>query len=659
VTAFDGRSADCEGRQAADETDEPEGARRAITRRAVVVGLAAAAANAYWVQHVEALQASMLPTAISLIMNAVFTLLLLSLLTPLVHRLAPRLALRRPELLLVYSMACLGSVGASRDFNQLLIPQMTWSFRMADPANGWDALFNRDLPSWLTIQDGEVLRGLYEGGTSFYRPAFVAAWAPALVMWTAFAGALVLVMMSLNTLMRRQWLDHEHLACPLVSLPVELSKPRKWALGNRLLWLGFGLTVALDAYNSLAMAIPALPEVPINCVDIAPSLGGRPWNAVGFFPRSFYPMVIGIGYLMPSDFLFSCWFFYLFWKAEAVIGAAFGWDEIKDFPLANYQGVGAYALFGLYGLWLARGHLRRIASAVVGRQSLLADRTEQTEYRVAALGAVAGALFLLWFSARMGMQVWLAAGFFLVYYTLALAVTRMRAQFGAPVHDLSYAEPDRILTAVIGTSPLPKQDLIGLSMYFWFTRAYRSLAMPFQMEALKMQEETRDSRRTLSLLLVLATVVGFITALWACLHYNYSLGAMAKGHIIRGHQAFDKLSAWLRAPEPTQWSAVIAMAVGAAVAFALQTMRMRYVQWPLHPLGFAVSGAWEMNVVWLPLLIAWVIKTSVTRYGGHRLYPRFRPFFLGLILGQCVVGCVASTIGLFLRIPLYKFLTMQ
>lgn len=206
---------------------------------------------------------------------------------------------------------------------------------------------------------------------------------------------------------------------------------------------------------------------------------------------------------------------------------------------------------------------------------------------------------------------------------------------------------------------LPKKDLIGLAMYFWFTRSYRPLPMPYQIEAMRMQDRTAVAHKGLVPALVLATLLGFVTAIWACLHYNYNLGASAAGHIHPGHRTFDKLSAWLTAPDESRWGPVLAIGVGAAIAFFLQTMRLRFVAWPFHPLGFAVSGAWEMNVVWLQLLIAWLIKTAVTKYGGHKIYRMMTPFFLGLIVAQCVVGSVASTIGILLHLQLYKFLTMH
>lgn len=62
-----------------------------------------------------------------------------------------------------------------------------------------------------------------------------------------------------------------------------------------------------------------------------------------------------------------------------------------------------------------------------------------------------------------------------------------------------------------------------------------------------------------------------------------------------------------------------------------------------------------MNLVWFPLLIAWAVKSTILRYGGLPRYRMFLPFFLGLILGQSIVGSLWSLIGLALGIPTYSF----
>jgi len=58
------------------------------------------------------------------------------------------------------------------------------------------------------------------------------------------------------------------------------------------------------------------------------------------------------------------------------------------------------------------------------------------------------------------------------------------------------------------------------------------------------------------------------------------------------------------------------------------------VWWPLHPIGFVVAADWVMDNIWFSVFLAWLIKVSVLKYGGPRLYRKTLPFFIGLILGQ-------------------------
>ena len=72
----------------------------------------------------------------------------------------------------------------------------------------------------------------------------------------------------------------------------------------------------------------------------------------------------------------------------------------------------------------------------------------------------------------------------------------------------------------------------------------------------------------------------------------------------------------------------------------LMVARHRFSWWPLHPLGFPVSMGWVMNQIWFSIFLAWLVKVTVLKYGGPRFYRSTRPFFLGVVLGQFVVGGV-------------------
>jgi hypothetical protein len=88
---------------------------------------------------------------------------------------------------------------------------------------------------------------------------------------------------------------------------------------------------------------------------------------------------------------------------------------------------------------------------------------------------------------------------------------------------------------------------------------------------------------------------------------------------------------------------------------ALGAARAAFVGWPLHPVAYAISASWSIHLVWMPMLLALIAKTLVLRYGGLRLYRQALPLFFGLILGETIVGCGWTFVGLVTGIPNYSF----
>jgi len=81
----------------------------------------------------------------------------------------------------------------------------------------------------------------------------------------------------------------------------------------------------------------------------------------------------------------------------------------------------------------------------------------------------------------------------------------------------------------------------------------------------------------------------------------------------------------------------------------------RFLWFAFHPVGYAVSGSWTMSWMWFSILIGYVLKRAILRYGGLRLFRRLAPFFLGLILGQYVVGSLWTLVGIAFRTPVHSF----
>jgi hypothetical protein len=90
-------------------------------------------------------------------------------------------------------------------------------------------------------------------------------------------------------------------------------------------------------------------------------------------------------------------------------------------------------------------------------------------------------------------------------------------------------------------------------------------------------------------------------------------------------------------------------------ALLLNAVRIRVIGFPFHPIGYAVASSWGMNVLWMPMLLAWVVKVLVLRYGGLGLYRRVLPLCYGVIIGECVAGSLWTIVGILFGVPTYAF----
>ncbi|MFQ6098510.1 MAG: DUF6785 family protein, partial [Armatimonadota bacterium] len=361
------------------------------------------------------------------------------------------------------------------------------------------------------------------------------------------------------------------------------------------------------------------------------------------------------------DLLFSCWFFYIVWAAQRVVSAWLGFNRIRGMPFVNEQSSAAYIGLCLFALWTGRQHIRDAVRRAMGLESDVSDEGEPMRYRSALMVLALGAVFLVIFSAQLGMSVWVSPLFFSLYFLIALSVTRIRAELGPPAHDLHYGGPDQILVNAFGTrsSPLGPRNLMVFAMYWWFNRAYRSLPMPHQLESFKVAEQTRMSQRRMAWALIIAGALGTLIAFWANIHCYYVYGMEAKMSFVAlnafGAEPYRHMASWMTVQEGTDWPAMIAYCVGLVVTLALMALRVRFTWWPFHPVGYAISSSWSMNCLWMPLLIAWAAKSLITRYGGYKMFRAAIPMALGLILGEFVVGSVWTIVGIILGIHTYSF----
>ena len=631
---------------------------KGVTWRAILIGLILIPPNSYWVAQRSIVWGGS-PTYMSVFYNVVFSLAFLTFLNIAARKLLNRFALSQGEMLTVYVILCMGTAVAGLDMVGMLVTLLGHPFWFATPENEWQNLFWKYVPRWLSVDNHRVLAGYYEGGSTFYSLENIKGWLVPVLWWSGFVFALVFVMLCINVIMRKRWTEDEKLSYPIIQLPLEMTKEggASGFFGNRLLWIGFAIAGGMNMINSLHFLYPTVPSIPIRDIDIGRYFVEKPWSAVGWTPLHFYPFLIGLGYFIPLDLSFSYWFFYLFWKAQFIVGSALGMRGLPEFPYPYAQVYGALMGLVIILIWTSRRYLFHILRDVLRGRA--ADQDEPVRYRTALLGIISVMLLLTLFSYRAGMSLWVIFAFFVIYFGICLVITRMRAQLGPPLHELNYGGPIHVMSWILGTRRLGSANLTMFSYYWFFNRSYTCHPMPHQLEGFKLAERTGMDSRRLASAMMIAAAVGIPVAFWVYLHMFYKEGA-ASGlgwHALgNGNHTFgSNLQYWLNNLSLTDSIHVAFMGGGMAFTFFLMVMRTRFLWWSLHPIAYPLARDYNMNRMWFAIFISWAVKIMLFKYGGLKMYRKALPFFIGLILGEFMIGGGWSIIGMILGIPVYVF----
>jgi hypothetical protein len=622
-----------------------------VTLRAVLLGLLLLPMNVYLVVQWETVWGTQYPTTMSIFFNAIFCLFVVTVGNLALKRAFPRHALKQGELLTLYSVLNAGIAVSGHDFSQSVFCTVGTAHWFATDENEWATLLWRHVPTWTTVQDEAVLRPFYEGDASIYDPGMLRAWLRPIAWWTVFMTLMMFVGMCINSFVRRQWIEHEKLAYPLVELPFEMTLDNASAFfGNRSLWIGVALAGGIDLLNGLATVVPTLPQVPMRVV-LTQAFIEKPWNAMGPFFIQWNPYAIGLAFAIPLDLLFSTWVFYFVWKAQRIMGSAVG-VQVPGYPFPDQQLMGGYLTIAVVLVWTGRRYFLGIARKAFSFQVDERDPSEPMSHRFALWGAVAGTLVLSTMLYRLGMTFWFASGFFVILFILMFAFTRLRAEVGPPLLGIHYSGPIQLMVAGVGSRRVPVRTLTVAAPLWTQTKEIRDDPMPYQLESLKMAQKAGMDTRRLWKAILLGTAVAvpmtFIAFLQASYHYGGPGGW-------RGVAAYTHVERWIQTREGPDVPFLIASGVGALVVIVNTVLRLRFVAWPMHPLGYLLAGYYHLDRLWTPFLIAWVFKLLILRLGGIRGYRNALPFFLGLVLGEFVMGSVWGIVGLATGERMYAF----
>ena len=576
---------------------------------------------------------------------ALFILFFVVLIGALVALLRRPLALTQAELATIYIMLLVACCIPGMGFTQFIIPCLVGSTYYATLENNWDVLYNQYIPPWMIPQGENVALYFFEGLPPGEQIPW-GAWVTPLSYWYGFFLALSLAMICLMVILRKQWVDREKLAYPLVQVPMEMLQQSEGGLigaaffKNKVMWVGFVFSFMLLSFNGLHLYFPSFPAI-----SRASSLSLF-YGSVNL-DFWFSPPWIGFFYFVNLGISASVWFFYLLTTYQQGLFNFIGLQSAERMDIYSgnafmaFQGMGSMIVFVLVGLWISRGHLQDVWNKVWGH-SEVDDSGEILSYRQAVVGLAAG-LVLVWLGLWLaGLPLHLAAMFVFGAMVLFIGLTRVVAEGGIP----AMRPPIMTSTFVIsgaGASALGASGLVALGFTYGWHAEIRSFVMSSVANGLKMGEVIKASKRRLFWAVVLAIVVSLIGSSYMTLYLAYKYGGINLNPLFFGGGAAtygpkDMAPRIANELGGASWEAWLFMGIGGLIMALLMWARHCFLWWPLHPLGYAISANWKTGHIFCSALVAWFLKLLILKYGGAKQYQNLRPFFLGLILGEIVAA---------------------
>jgi uncharacterized membrane protein YuzA (DUF378 family) len=288
-------------------------------------------------------------------------------------------------------------------------------------------------------------------------------------------------------------------------------------LANRFLLLGLLATFTLHLINGLHFYFPSVPQIPTLI------LAGPYFPKHGLFSGFhklkifIYPAFIGFAFLTSRQISFSFWFFFLLGGLlygllgvlgynipAAALGVTFGPALSRP---EETQVIGAYAVFFVFILWLARYHLVDVA-----RQCLFINKRKESEVawvspRVSGWGFWLGTVILVFWCVNFGMPLRVALLLLGAFFFIMLVSSKVICQGGIPYFTLSAAPTDGLLS-FFGSRFFTG---LGLAMAAVMQKVMfvdlRESMMPSLVHGAKVSEGSRN-RRMIFIGIILAVTAG-------------------------------------------------------------------------------------------------------------------------------------------------------
>lgn len=603
-----------------------------------------------------------------------FIFILLVLLTAMTRKL---FRMQRPfftggELLIIWIEMVIGSGIAYTGLARTLLLNLTSPIHYASVSNQWQESLLSILPASVVPSSKEAVELLYTGLPGGREMGWLAvvqeipwqAWVSPLLLWGSFILLSYAFMLFIINIFSRQWIHNERINFPLLKVPEMMAQALdKQGVGtffsNRFLLMGLLIPVSLHLLNGFNFYYPTVPQLPTLI------LAGPYFPDHGLFSGFqklkiyIYPAFIGFAFLTSRQISFSFWFFFIlggllfgllgmlgYSIPASELGITFGPTLAKP---EETQMIGAYGVFFVFLIWLARAHLVEVTKQSFFLTTARKARTEWFDVRISFWGAVLCFAGLLYWAVSLGMAPINAILFFSAAFMIMIVASRIICQGGlayftltaAPMDGLLVMGGSKLFSGINGLLPAMAQKALFVDL--------RESLMPSLIHGRKLSHGKLPGLLIFSGLFftIVASLVASILAMMA-LYYRFGTRELQLEWASRTTlTVFENVHRLITAPvDAGGWISFFAIA-GALIMLVLVVCYHRFYWWPIHPLGYLTAYSSAMRILWVSFFIGWACNAICMRYGGVSLFKKVQFFFIGLIIGDFLMGGGWAIVGLF------------
>ncbi len=604
----------------------------------------------------------------------------------------PRFSFSSGELAVAFSMALVGCAIPSAGLMRWWPGSLVSPFWQAESHGEYLSLLrDLSLPQWILphfrgasledmIHDPVAVWFIQRTPPEEHTP--YSAWLRPAFTWGIFLFAMYGALLCAVTIVRRQWTENERLPFPIAEIQLALiTQPEPGSALNfffrqRAFWFAFALVFFLRSWNSGARYWPQyFPPIPLE-YDLGSLFTERPLSFIDYrvTHASIYFLVVGIGYFLSTPVAFSLWFFMILNQPYRIYVGSTGGDPGS---LAYWdQHLGGVIAFALTAAWVGRSHWRLVISQAFRGVRPGEPRGRYLPYPLAFWGLVGCFAAMVGWLALAGCSIVGAVVVVGALLMLFMICTRIVAETGFTHGQLLVPlyKPWQWMQLAGIREPVSLQTFYYSCLLHSHHYDYREVVPVYASHGLKLADKTVFDSRELSSdgardrafgrrligLLALSLLVAYPISLGSTLWTEYRFSSsrdVSHETPMNKWGTVDSVETYILKPSTQYRSGTYRIAhnpfahatAGFGLVALLAFLRLRYSWWPLHPVGFLMFGTWPGTTLWFSIMLGWMCKVLVVRFGGARGYLNAKPFFLGLIVGESVTAGLWLVLGLILN----------